>query len=579
MLAGLYSLGQVVGTFPSSLRIRSILWVFLLFPLGHLALLKSGKISNADVSSWTPKLPWNDSILKHPIEVLIDNAKKHQANIVESQSKTLFEAVSEYKNRYGRPPPRGFDSWYNIAKDQGLVIFDDHDLVTKSLEPYWSVAPKVLRASINAVMEKHEWIRDITISEGQLNTTDTFPLFGEIKKQLSPYLAILPDLPAPILVNRLGDHDLARVVLPYDIQEMLKRRQQTHKVGKGPYSQPEGFHWVDLKEKYSWDTQSLACPPDGPSRWHTTYSSESDELDFLSDPERFKDICSQPELRYQHGAFMPLNNFITHTPIPIFSGAKLSLNSDVLFPSPYYAGDRLVSPEVTGTTWESKKNLLYWSGSTTGLHANPGVNWHLGHRHRFVEFVQDLGEEKRNATLLKKDSGGRYVPYQVPMASQTHLFNASFTRVLQCDKGSGQCEAQEKFYNPWPRDSRLATYEYRYLIDIDGNGFSGRFYRLLESNATVLKQTIFQEWHDEQLIPWVHYVPVSMGMQELPEIMRYFTETAEGEAKAKEIAQQGSEWARRALRREDTGAIFARMVLEYARLISDDREQMNFDVK
>lgn len=47
----------------------------------------------------------------HPITQLMDKAKKEWEAKVERQSKTLKEAVAEYKLRYGRLPPRGFDKW------------------------------------------------------------------------------------------------------------------------------------------------------------------------------------------------------------------------------------------------------------------------------------------------------------------------------------------------------------------------------------------------------------------------------------------------------------------------------------
>jgi hypothetical protein len=36
---------------------------------------------------------------------------------------------------------------------------------------------------------------------------------------------------------------------------------------------------------------------------------------------------------------------------------------------------------------------------------------------------------------------------------------------------------------------------YRYALDVDGNGWSSRFHRLLSSGSPVLKFTMFPEWH------------------------------------------------------------------------------------
>lgn len=48
---------------------------------------------------------------RHPINVLIDKAEQRWESLLDTQSKTLEEAAGEYKRRYRRNPPLGFDSW------------------------------------------------------------------------------------------------------------------------------------------------------------------------------------------------------------------------------------------------------------------------------------------------------------------------------------------------------------------------------------------------------------------------------------------------------------------------------------
>jgi len=47
----------------------------------------------------------------HPIHLLIREARAKWEAKVARQSRTLEEAVSEYKRRYNKKPPRGFDKW------------------------------------------------------------------------------------------------------------------------------------------------------------------------------------------------------------------------------------------------------------------------------------------------------------------------------------------------------------------------------------------------------------------------------------------------------------------------------------
>lgn len=48
---------------------------------------------------------------RHPIYDLIERAKENWDTKLSKASKTLGEAVDEYRRRYGRPPPKGFDRW------------------------------------------------------------------------------------------------------------------------------------------------------------------------------------------------------------------------------------------------------------------------------------------------------------------------------------------------------------------------------------------------------------------------------------------------------------------------------------
>ncbi|KIX08019.1 uncharacterized protein Z518_02674 [Rhinocladiella mackenziei CBS 650.93] len=139
---------------------------------------------------------------------------------------------------------------------------------------------------------------------------------------------------------------------------------------------------------------------------------------------------------------------------------------------------------------------------------------------------------------------------------------------------TGQCtpsacrEEKEAFGigNQELKDAESEAHWHRLLLDMDGNSFSGRFYRLLRTNSVVLKQTVFQEWHDDRLVPWVHFVPISTSFEELPEVTRFLAKTDEGRSIAHRIASESKEWARQALREIDLQLVWFRLLLEYGRL-------------
>ncbi|KAJ5471865.1 hypothetical protein N7539_008609 [Penicillium diatomitis] len=66
--------------------------------------------------------------------------------------------------------------------------------------------------------------------------------------------------------------------------------------------------------------------------------------------------------------------------------------------------------------------------------------------------------------------------------------------------------------------------------------------------------------------------------RDFSEIVRYLTQEREGPDLGKCFAQDSYEWSRRVLRNEDLKVIWWRLMLEYGRLIIDDREIMSFSV-
>jgi hypothetical protein len=122
---------------------------------------------------------------------------------------------------------------------------------------------------------------------------------------------------------------------------------------------------------------------------------------------------------------------------------------------------------------------------------------------------------------------------------------------------------------PWQDgDAALGA---KLVFDLDGNGISGRFYKLLAFKSLVLKPTLLKEWHDERLVPWLHYVPVSLEMGDLPELVRWFLGTRRGEQKAREVAEHVRECLNRAVREVDLKIYLWRLVLELARVGDEGR--------
>ena len=57
--------------------------------------------------------------------------------------------------------------------------------------------------------------------------------------------------------------------------------------------------------------------------------------------------------------------------------------------------------------------------------------------------------------------------------------DVKFSHVGQCDPGD--CDAQKEYFEIAPKADQQDAWRYKYLLDMDGNAFSGRFYAFLKS--------------------------------------------------------------------------------------------------
>jgi hypothetical protein len=87
--------------------------------------------------------------IEHPIPKLMHDAQIKYDALLARQSTTLESAVEEYKRRYGRKPPKGFDDWYKFAIENDVIIIDEYDQLIDDLRPFWLLSgPEIRRRSV-----------------------------------------------------------------------------------------------------------------------------------------------------------------------------------------------------------------------------------------------------------------------------------------------------------------------------------------------------------------------------------------------------------------------------------------------
>ncbi|EME41584.1 glycosyltransferase family 90 protein [Dothistroma septosporum NZE10] len=488
---------------------------------------------------------------QHPILVLAERAEAAFHELLARQSETYEEAVTEYRRRYQRSPPPGFKHWYSYAVAEKSPIIDDFDVLDAAITPFLSHSGATIQEQIASARESDSATWECTIHNRRLGagcerlSEPILRLFADAR--ILPYL---PDV--AMLFNAL---DEPRVLLQ---QRNISRA--LHSASAVEFTDFDRHDVWDLAVKAQCQQQRDAGLRKGSGDRRDLM--ESFGLSLVQDNFEVVDVCRHPEYRGLHAFFTSPGNWrATKAAVPILSPAVVSTMGDIPYPAAAYNSGGYKFEESDAVKWDRKTNALYWAGKTTGGLQKGEDEWKQFHRHRFVSLTNDM--EPRPFTYLQRDEDGgdwRRVEREDLNTTSYHTY---FTDVVQCDKEA--CNSVREYFDIHEGDPPGETSKYTLNFDSDGNGHSGRYYRLLASYSLPLKSTVFREWHDDRLQPWLHYVPISLGMDELPEVVRYLVEEEEGRELAERLAMKGRQWTLKALRPVDQVVYLYRMMLELAR--------------
>lgn len=628
--------------------------------------------SSHDTATPPPKEePASTTVDLHPIRRLMEEADLAFRAYEGGASQTFRQTVDKYRSKYGRHPPPGFREWYVFARKRNVVNIDDFEHIMDDLRPFWTMEPKIIR-SLAAHMWEDEGhgaagihIRNHKV--GKIN-------FGSWRSEtfenvLKTFIEYLPDM--DIAMNRL---DQPRVVVPYeDLQKILEKEASTRVMHpeamdsftsnqtnlldlsiedkKNDNSTREDAGWFNYAGKQYMDVAAKACPPDSPARRNYTLT-EADALykeptaGLVTNFNLSSDLCTVgPVIKNLHGLLYSASSMLpTHKLVPIFGECKTNINNDILFPANmYYLHDSRYDYDPTGDVdWRDKADTMIWRGVTSGG-VQTSDNWDRMHRQRLVQLANGTWTDihKKIYPVLttanpSQDNQNENTTYTTHPSFHPNPFTTTHTDIGFVE--SWGCVPNCDFYSSvfsWKDQTTLTSqFKSRYLIDVDGHSFSGRWHAFLQSKSLGFKATIFREWHDSRLFAWRHFVPVDNRYEELYALLTYFigydgskanTEAttttpaktpAEAYVEAEEdiepgervhedpittttttsppdpnkdlhisrhdkeaqrIARQSREWAHRVLRREDIEVYMFRLMLEYARICDDNRDRVGYD--
>ncbi|KAI9206140.1 glycosyl transferase family 90-domain-containing protein [Polychytrium aggregatum] len=420
-----------------------------------------------------------------------------------SQSQTLQAAISTYRLKTGRNPPKHYDKWFAYAREKQCLI-DNYDTLHKDLEPFFKLPPQEFRDRIKMLVEagaapdgEHSY-HFIRINQGVV--TGPSGRDSPVPGWMGAWLSLIEKHAADI-------DDLALVFNPYDEPRVVYNHKQANAVQEALYSPLERVDWhrPSAEEHYEWLLER--CP--------------------------YRESPFSKLLNKYHGfTINPDTRVYTESLVPIISNTKLRhCFADIVVPSNYYITSSLdTQSEVDTIPWSEKIPMMFWRGSTTG--GSPvNLGYAFYHRHRLVK-------------LATNDS---------------HM-DIAFTDLVQCGYF---CEHMRLNYPLAPSVPFSNNFKYKYLIDIDGNTFSQRYMPFLQSNSLVFKMTIFQEYFDGWLEPFVHYIPINVDLSDLSEKLQWAIDHDE---EAEQIALNSKYFSKRFLTLDQMDCYMYLMLLELARL-------------
>ncbi|EUC46589.1 glycosyltransferase family 90 protein [Bipolaris oryzae ATCC 44560] len=547
-----------------------------------------------------------EAYLKHvrqEIDGLIRSAEMKMADMLSRQTHTFEAAVDAYRSRRNQDPSKGFRQWYDLARNTSTIVIEDMwDPIYEDLEVYAQATFPAGRSRASALRDAADYIsvpnicpqvkgfflrkvksefKDAAMFVDSNCEADNRPCL-EVQAMLNRVAQFLPSMSIPV-----NDHASPRVIVPHGDRSTTAKQQER-------YAEP--FYHDETTFPVLFNRAQLAidaCSPTSPlgnlslsSGSHNMFEGSYGAIQpktpsLVSNGASWRDVCHQPWLLDIHGALIRPNALSTSQRLlPLFSSAKLSgVEVALRFPDTIYwsrdpdynvnATDVITESFDMKQQWLKKLPVAYWRGTNTGG-GHDRDNWHRFHRHRFVASTNATwlrtvqSQPRKDWTRLSYTVTDRIISL-----AEEHT-DVGFTSIVCRDDGYQSSNKNcsylgshfvEASYMPL---SEILS-RYRFLYDVDGNSYSGRFYALLSSNSVVLKATVFQEWHDARLLPWLHFIPISNHFgQDLWDVLEYFLKNEELGAK---IAGGARRWADMVLRPVDLEIYLLRLLLEWARFI------------
>ncbi|KAJ6525381.1 glycosyl transferase family 90-domain-containing protein [Mycena capillaripes] len=483
------------------------------------------------------------------------------AALLDAQPVHLAAARSRYSLKTGRAPPLGFDAFFEFARARGCLV-DGYHGVHAGFAPFWRAEMRALTTAPGGQGRRRGWFGDrvkklaeklkedsrgitaLNLSGGAVHhlAGANDYLNGDWAKIISKFVHALP--PMIVLIN---GRDEPRVV--FDIAPLFDDNPQVPSA-VGSLADPSPFALSPPSTAEFFRSRPGCTLPRGVG------------VEFF----RSRPGCTLPRgvgVAYDVPLLLSASSAeFTTDLVPVLSMTKLADGAsgvaaggapegghtcfaDIVIPGPFsyrntsWAGQFKYPNKIR---WEDKKDVLYWRGKSNGGHIR-GNNYRSFPRFRLMDLAARPEHRAKN------------------------LFDPSVCDDRMLPHGpADNCDAWalRKEYNITEHlEPREDAYNYKYLFDIDGNTFSGRFLNLLRSGSLVFKSTAFVEFFTPWLIPYEHFIPVRPDLSDLPARIEWAKANDE---EAHRIQEAGRVFAERVLTDAQNDCYWFAVMLEWGAL-------------
>ena len=556
-------------------------------------------------------------VMFHPLSQLIyDTRVSADRWLVHAKvSSTLKVAVQEYQERHnGRDPPPNYNLWYDFAVARESPILDHFPQIEHELSPFWGMPPAKIRESIARASSEPDMavvqIRGGTASHNLPSTSPNATILDHFVGLISNFAEHLSDMELPVNLN-----EQPRVLAPWDdvhrfreagkrrgLKKLLSRRSGDGEVPgeTEPSLEPrrDATHGATDDQNFTSvkvfrEMTALSCPQGTTARsgvhWDirdfcSSCASPQAHGQYVKDWDIALDLCHQPDLYRLHSFYMtPPDVRPIQELLPVFGRSKTTSYSDILIP--LARADQSEVGETGGSSMKWKK--LYWRGRALPTEWTHEL-WRGGQQQRLVHLLNNGTDTTPILMATADEDMFRHQVVSTARLNQLLPLDVAFSDQSTCHADDPGCSALQAEFGLEPEDFSLGN---MYVLLVDGDkGPSTDILHVLRSGSVPMIASIFKEWYTERLVPWTHFVPIDIRFHALHSTLAYFTglhgelngrdpEMPDTAVDAQWIAEQGRRWAGRATRPADQEVYLFRLLLEWGRIIDDERDGMGLVLK